>query len=139
MRPSLTGVALTGFDEHSFADACKEAGFGEFLLKPIAFEKLKGVIARLANQKYLVRNPSHTPRRQVLPDRLLTLLPTNCLEYVCILLGRRPESCHNHDMNIKTNENNAPATATIGREASRPAMEPGVAGGRRAARTARSH
>jgi DNA-binding NtrC family response regulator len=61
MRPSLTGVALTGFDEHSFADACKEAGFGEFLLKPIAFEKLKGVIARLANQKYLVRQPISHP------------------------------------------------------------------------------
>src|SRR5256885_15593428 len=26
-RPSLVGIALTGFDEHSFADACREAGF----------------------------------------------------------------------------------------------------------------
>src|SRR3954454_24698690 len=30
MRPNLAGVALTGFDEHSFADACRQAGFCEF-------------------------------------------------------------------------------------------------------------
>src|SRR5689334_6277532 len=39
IRPHLAGIALTGFDENSFADASRQAGFCQFLLKPIAFEK----------------------------------------------------------------------------------------------------
>jgi len=59
--PSLVGIALTGFDERSYADACREAGFREFLLKPIAFEKLKAMIAKFAGDKYLVREPAAHP------------------------------------------------------------------------------
>src|SRR5437763_13860203 len=55
IRPNLAGIALTGLDEKACADDCSQAGFCHFLLKPIAFEKLKSLIAKLAGQKYLVR------------------------------------------------------------------------------------
>lgn len=34
------GIALTGYGEDQFADACAEAGFAARLLKPVVFEKL---------------------------------------------------------------------------------------------------
>jgi CheY-like chemotaxis protein len=45
-RP-LYGIALTGFTDECNVQACTDAGFGEFLPKPTAFEDVLAAIQRL--------------------------------------------------------------------------------------------
>ena len=39
-RQGVPGIALTGYGEDQYADACAKAGFSARLLKPVVFDKL---------------------------------------------------------------------------------------------------
>ena len=54
--PATPGIALTGFDEATYAAGSMEAGFLLHITKPIATEKLKTVIEEIARSQ---RKPKH--------------------------------------------------------------------------------
>jgi CheY-like chemotaxis protein len=49
-RREVPAVALTGYGEEQQVEECRRAGYGQFLLKPIAFEKLRDAVRAVMPQ-----------------------------------------------------------------------------------------
>src|SRR5688572_12758514 len=61
-RPGLRALAVTGHDEERLVDACRQAGFFDFVRKPVLFSRLLAAVdaARAAGRDSAARD-SKTP------------------------------------------------------------------------------